>query len=241
MRAALATLGAAAVVAAVAGTTACAHGNASTEAAMRAQAEAALRAAAGGWRILSLDDFRGYDSADVPKGWALVGQTIMKSHAIGDLVTKDQFANFELQFEWMVGHGGKSGVFYRGTREYDRLDRSAPEYALLDNHTTPEGKTPIRSAGSAYDLYAPLHDVAKKHDQWNSSLLVVNGTHVEHWLNGEKILEYEIGSLDWKSRVAASPFAPYPGFGTATRGYIGIEGGGAGTLQLRDIRIRELR
>jgi hypothetical protein len=83
--------------------------------------------------------------------------------------------------------------------------------------------------------------VVKPADQWNSTLIVVNGNTVQHWLNGQKLLEYELGSADWTAKVKASKFAAYPNYGRAARGYIGIQGDHDGTLSLRNIRIREIK
>ena len=195
---------------------------------------------AAGWRTLSLNDFQGYDSAGVPKGWKVTGEEITKSGGAADLVSKDQFANFELQFDWKIGREGNSGVFYHGTHEYDHIYWSGPEYQLLDDDNAPDGKNPLTSAASAYALYPPPRGVVKKFGEWNSSRIVVNGPHVEHWLNGQKVVTYELWSADWKAKVAASKFKAYPNYGMAKRGYIGIQGDHPGTLELRNIRIREL-
>lgn len=200
----------------------------------------ATRAAAGGWRILGLSDFRGYESEAVPAGWTTAGDEITKSRGIGDIMTKDQFANFELTLDWKIGKAGNSGIFYRATKEYDHIYWSGPEYQLLDDANAGDGKNPLTSAASAYALYAPPRGVVKPADEWNSTRIVVNGARVEHWLNGQKVVEYELWSPDWKAKVAASKFKDWPNYGMATRGYIGIQGDHNGTLSIRNIRIREL-
>ena len=217
----------------------CAHNPPATA---QTPAEAALLAAAGGWRILDLGSFRGYDTTGIPKGWQTVNETgeFAKSGPVGDLVSKDQFANFELELEWKIGKGGNSGIFYRATHEYDHIYWSGPEYQLLDDEFHPDGMDPKTSAASAYALYAPPKGIVKAHDHWNTTRIVVNGAHVEHWLNGKKVVEYELWSPDWKARVAASKFAAYPDYGMAKRGYIGIQGDHDGPLAIRNIRIREL-
>ena len=77
-------------------------------------------------------------------------------------------------------------------------------------------------------------------DEWNTTRIIVNGAHVEHWLNGQKVVEYELWSPDWKGRVAGASSRIWPNYGLAKRGYIGIQGDHPGTLSLRNIRIREL-
>jgi Domain of Unknown Function (DUF1080) len=195
------------------------------------------------WRAL-LDDkgsaWRGWTAAGFPDGWHLEGDTISKDGEVEDLVTRETFGNFELELEWKLGKGGNSGIFYRGTREYDHIFWSAPEFQLLDDANAPDGRNRLTSAAAAFALYSAPTGIVKPYDQWNTTRIVVNGAHVEHWLNGRKVVTYELWSPDWKAKVAASKFAAYPNFGLAKEGYIGIQGDHPGTLALRRIRIREL-
>ncbi len=202
-------------------------------------------APAADWRPLLKDhsapDWRGWKEPGLPAGWHVAGGVLEKDGPVDDLVTNEKFANFELELEWKIGKAGNSGIFYRGTREYDHIYWSAPEYQLLDDANTEDGKSPLTAAGSDYALYGVPPGVAKPYDQWNRTRLVVRGNHVEHWLNGVKVVEYDFGSEDWKKRVAASKFAKYPNYGLATTGLIGIQGDHPGALAIRNIRIRELR
>ncbi len=202
-------------------------------------------ASPAGWQALleqhSAPAWRGWKEPGLPAGWHVDGGVLHKDGPVDDLVTKEKFGNFELELEWKIGKAGNSGIFYRGTREYDHIYWSAPEYQLLDDANTGDGKSPLTAAGSDYALYGVPPGVAKPYDQWNRTRLVVRGKHVEHWLNGVKVVEYELGSEDWKKRVAASKFAKYPNYGLAPTGLIGIQGDHPGTLAIRGIRIRELR
>jgi hypothetical protein len=197
-----------------------------------------------GWRPLfdgtSTDAFRGYKEATLPAGWTIVDGTLTKNGSVGDLLTKEQFGNFELAFDWKLAPGGNAGVFYRGTEEYDHIYWSAPEYQLLDDARHPDGKSRLTSAGADYAVYPSPAGVVKPADEWNSSLIVAKGDTVQHWLNGQKLLEYVIGSPDWLAKVKASKFAAYPNYGLAKRGYIGIQGDHDGTLSIRNVRIRVL-
>ena len=186
------------------------------------------------------DAWRGWTSATLPEGWHVSGDTISKQSEVEDLVTREEFNNFELELEWKISKGGNAGIFYRGTREYSHIYWSAPEYQLLDDAKHPDGGNRLTSAAAAYALYAAPAGIVKPADEWNTARIVVNGAHVEHWLNGQKVVEYELWSPDWKAKVAASKFKAYPNYGLAKRGYIGIQGDHAGTLTLRGIRIREL-
>jgi hypothetical protein len=200
---------------------------------------------AAGWRSLfdgtSTSAWRGYKDQNVPAGWNIVDGILTKTASTHDLVTKDQFGNFELAFDWKLAPGGNAGVFYRGTEEYDHIYWSAPEYQLLDDAGHADGRNRLTSAGADYAVYPSPAGVVKPAGQWNSTLIVANGNRVQHWLNGQKLLEYEVGSPDWEAKVKASKFVEYPHYGRAPRGYIGIQGDHDGQLWLRNIRIREIK
>jgi Domain of Unknown Function (DUF1080) len=201
-------------------------------------------AAAEPWRALlnddSAPDWRGWKEPGFPAGWHVAGGVLSKDGVVDDLVTKESFGDFELELEWKIGKAGNSGIFYRGTREYDHIYWSAPEYQLLDDANAPDGRSRLTAAASAYALYGAPEGVVRPYDHWNRTRIVVKGTHVEHWLNARKVVEYELQSADWKSRVAASKFARFPHYGLATSGLIGIQGDHPGALAIRRIRIRAL-
>ncbi|HEV7500619.1 MAG TPA: DUF1080 domain-containing protein [Vicinamibacteria bacterium] len=199
---------------------------------------------AEGWRPLfdggTTNAWRGYKSADVPAGWKVEGGVLTKEGKSEDLVTKDQFGDFDLEFEWKIAKGGNAGVFYRATEEYDHVYWSGPEYQILDDALHPDGKNRLTAAGSAYALYAPPEGVVKPAGEWNTSRIVAKGAHVEHWLNGKKVVDYELWSPDWEAKVKASKFKDWPNYGRAKKGLIAIQGDHEGTLELRNVRIREL-
>jgi hypothetical protein len=176
----------------------------------------------------------------LPTGWHVVDGALTKDGNVEDLLTREVFASFELELEWKIGKDGNSGVLYRVTREYDHLYWSGPEYQLLDDANAPDGHSQLTASGSAYGIYPAPAGVVKPFGQWNTTRIVVNGAHVEHWLNGRKVVDYVLASPDWKSKVAVSKFAKYPNYGLAKRGFIGIQGDHPGSLALRNVRIREL-
>jgi hypothetical protein len=196
------------------------------------------------WRALlgraDAPAWRGWEAAGVPSGWHVADGVLSKSGPVDDLVTLQEFGNFELELEWKIGKGGNSGIFYRGTREYDHLYWSGPEYQLLDDANAPDGRARVTAAASAYGLYGAPAGVVKPFGHWNRTRIIVRGHHVEHWLNGRKVVAYELQSSAWKSLVAASKFSAYPNYGLAERGFIGIQGDHPGSLEIRDLRIREL-
>jgi Domain of Unknown Function (DUF1080) len=118
---------------------------------------AAAADAPGPWQPLledhSANAWRGWKEAGLPAGWHVAHGVLSKDGAVDDLVSNDEFGNFELELEWKIGRAGNSGVFYRGTREYDHIYWSAPEYQLLDDANTEDGKSRLTAAGSDYALY----------------------------------------------------------------------------------------
>lgn len=208
-------------------------------------ASSVAQTAGSAWRSLfdgtSLSAWRGYKSADVPSGWRVSEGTFMKESTTGDIITKEQFGDFELEFEWRIGRGGNSGVFYRATEEYDRIYWSAPEYQLLDDPNARDGRDRLTSAGAAYGLYPAPAGAVKPAGEWNTTRIVARGAHAEHWLNGQKLLEYEFWSADWEAKVKPSKFGAWPNYGRAKQGHIGIQGDHNGALAFRNVRIRELR
>jgi Domain of Unknown Function (DUF1080) len=200
---------------------------------------------AAGWRSLfdgtSTSAWRGYKEQSFPAGWTVVDGILTKTGSAHDIITRDQFGNFELALDWKIAAGGNSGVFYRGTEEYDHIYWSAPEYQLLDDIKAADNKTRLTCAGAAYAILPSPPGHLKPVGDWNLARIVAKGSHVEHWLNGVKLLEYELGSDDWGARVKASKFKDWPNYGRARRGHIALQGDHAGTLAFRNIRIRELR
>jgi hypothetical protein len=197
------------------------------------------------WKVLfdgtSLDAWRGYKSDAVPDGWRIENGTLTKDRPVKDLVSKDEFGDFDLEIEWKIGEAGNSGIFYRGSEEFDHIYWSAPEYQLLDDLKASDNKTRLTCAGAAYGLYPSPEGHLKPVGGWNKTRIVAKGTHVEHWLNDFKLLEYEFWSPDWEAKVKASKFAAWPGYGRATKGHFALQGDHTGVLSFRNIRVRELR
>jgi hypothetical protein len=189
----------------------------------------------------TLNGWRVYRGSAQPRGWYVKDGTLTKDQETDDIITTEQFGNFQLEFDWRIHSGGNAGVFYRVTEEYDKPYWSGVEYQLLDDPNHPDGKNRLTAAGAAFGLYPAEAGIVKPADEWNRTKIVARGAHVEHWLNGKKLLEYENGSADWNAKIAASKFAAWPNFGKARRGYIAIQGDHTGELSLRNIRIRELR
>lgn len=198
---------------------------------------------AQGWKLLfdgqSLDGWRGYMREDLPDGWKAVDGLLTRTARAGDIVTREKFADFELAFEFNVAPGGNSGIFYRAIEGPELIYYAAPEYQVLDDAAHRDGASPLTSTGANYAVNPAPPGVTKPAGEWNTGRIMVNGNHVEHWLNGQKVVEYELGSEDWARRVAASKFNQWPEYGKAREGHIGIQDHGS-LVQYRNIKIRSL-
>jgi 3-keto-disaccharide hydrolase len=198
---------------------------------------------AAGWRSLfdgkTTSGWRGYRQQTMPAGWQAVDGALTRVGKAGDIVTIDQFGDFELALEWKISPGGNSGVFYRVTEEEAEMWHAAPEMQVIDDAGYKEPLKPVQKSGANYDLHAPMHDVTKPAGSWNDTRIILKGNHVEHWLNGAKVVEYELGSADWENRVKASKFKEYPRYGRARRGHIGLQDHGD-QVAFRNVRIRAL-
>ena len=159
------------------------------------------------------------------------------SAGAGDIITIDTFDNFDLTFEWKISPGGNSGVKYLVTEE--RSGPIAHEYQVIDDARHPDAKIgPHRATGALYDaIPAPASKPLKPAGEINTSRILVNGNHVEHWLNGVKVVEYELWTPDWERRVRVSKFRDFPSYGRARRGHIGLQDHGD-AVAFRNIKIR---
>ena len=199
---------------------------------------------AAGWKLLfdgkSTAGWRAYGADTMPSGWQAVDGILTRVSRAADIITRDQYGDFELTLDWKLEPGGNSGLFYRAVEGLEWIYHGAPEYALLDDERHNDGKNPLTSAGSVHSVYAPPKGVVKPAGQWNTSRVVAKGTHVEHWMNGQKVVEYEQGSADWAARVAASKFKAWATYGKAMKGHIGLQEHG-GRAEFKNIKIRELK
>lgn len=174
-----------------------------------------------------------------PPNWELVDGALHCKGGGADLKTRQQYGDFDLRFEWKVSPGANSGVMYRVSQEADPAYYTGPEYQIVDNVGHADGANPKTSAASLYDLYAPNKDMTKPAGDWNTARIVVSHNHVEHFLNDKKVVEYKLGSADWKKQVAASKFAEWKKFGTNRRGHVVLQDHGD-QVWYRNVRIKSL-
>jgi hypothetical protein len=193
------------------------------------------------------DGWRGYNMDKMPPGWQVI-EGVLTRVAGGaggkgagggdDIITDDQYDNFELRLQWRVGKGNNSGILYRVKEGAVTAWHVAPEMQVLDDKGWGEDER-RHHAGALYDLYAPTRSVVRPPKEWNDVRLVVNGKHVEHWLNGEKVVEVELDSDDWKERVAKSKFKDKPDYAKAAKGHICLQDH-SGLVEYRSIRVKKL-
>jgi len=198
-----------------------------------------------GWRGVYLDHFP--DSGWVVKDNQLIHKSSAgkESTSGGDIVTEEEFTNFELELEFKVNKGGNSGIKYFVVERQPKPSGSAIgcEFQILDDENHPDaklGKNGNRKTGSLYDLIPAPND--KKFlgpNQWNKARILVDGNKVEHWLNDVKTIEYTKGSEEFKARIAESKYNKFPFFGNDNRGHILLQDHGD-EVAFRNIRIHTL-
>lgn len=194
--------------------------------------------------FISLFDGRTLNGWELMKPAQAEGSWIVEDGALTvkgrprELRTSAVYGSFDFTFEWKIAPGGNSGVLYRVEPQY-HPPQSGPEYQVLDDDNTAEGKIPTHRAGAVYDLYVPAAGAAKPAGEWNTGRILVQGTRAEHWLNGVKVAYYDTASDDWKSRVAKSKFARFRQFSAAPKGHIVLQDHGS-PVWFRNLNIRPL-
>ncbi len=196
-----------------------------------------------GWRLLfdgrSLDGWRSLSSTEPGAGWKVVGGAIVRTARSGDLVSSGEFGDFELSIDWKVEDGTNSGILYRVALGETQTYYTGPEYQLLDNIKGGDRFDPKHLAGALYDLVAPPKDFTRPVGSWNHTRIVVRGWHIEHWLNGEKIVDVDLASPEGQALKMNSKFKAMPHFAAYSRGHIALQDHD-NMVAFRNIKIRDL-
>lgn len=201
-----------------------------------------------GWRLLfngkNIDGWRTFQGKEIT-GWKVVDGVLNNSgvgndHG-GDIITREKFQNFELSLEWKIAPKSNSGIFYHvnekiGTAIYE----SGPEYQLIDDKGWPEKLRNDQYSGANYGMHAPKNAVVKELNEWNQTRIIVDGPHVQHFLNGVKVVDYELWNNDWKMLKEKGKWKDYPYYGMARKGQIGLQDHG-GLAQFRNIKIKVIK
>lgn len=205
------------------------------------------------WTILfdggSTDKFRGYNMQSFPdQAWKVEDSALVTQTGVPniDLVTKESYKNFELRLEWKTSPGGNSGVFFHMKESLTHESDNGNSPNWLDNFEMQilddigfNDTAAIRSAGSLYDLIVPQHKHLKPVGEYNESRLIVKGNHVEHWLNGNKVVAYEMGSPEMTALLAKSKFKNNPNYGKSPDGLIMLQHHGQ-KVWFKNIMVRRL-
>ena len=216
-------------------------------------AAAATRAPrpAAGWTVLfdgtqaSLArNWTGFQRAAAPTNWHVEGDALVlgqggDSLAHGDLVTRNTYGDFDLEYDWRITPGGNSGVIYRVGDTGHETWETGPEMQVLDDSGHADGKKPSHRAGALYDLVAPPPGVARPVGQWNHARIVVRGWHVQQYLNGRLTADLDLASPRGRALIAESKWKAYPRYASLSRGHIALQDHG-NEVAFRNIRIRPL-
>ncbi len=196
-----------------------------------------------GWQLL----FDGKTTAgwhnylkDTLTGWQVKDGVLFTNGKNGDIVTDRHFTDFELAAEWKIDAQGNSGIFYyvQEDKKYARMYLTGPEFQIIDDNDYPQQLNENQKTGSASDVKAPLSLAARPAGEWNLTRIVARNGHIEHWLNGRRVVEYTIGSPEWAALVRESKFAPFD-YAKVLKGSIGLQDHG-GFVAYKNLKIREL-
>jgi len=188
-------------------------------------------ATSAGWHLYGGGRVAGWEIAD----GALVALAQDDGH---DIVTDDEFENFELVVDWKLSARANSGIFYHVVEQgYKVIYASGPEYQIIDDDGWPSRLEEWQHTGANYAMHPPLARAAKPVGEWNHTRILVNRGHVEHWLNGAKTADYVMWTPEWEKLVAAGKWKDYPGYGRARKGRIGLQDHG-NKVWFRNVKVR---
>lgn len=208
------------------------------------------------WKLLfdgkTTQGWRGaYQESFPEKGWVVEDGMLVvlpsggaESAHGGDIIAEEQYANFELTLEFKITEGANSGIKYFVVEQTPKPEGSAIglEFQILDDKNHPDakmGRNGNRTVGSLYDLIPAEDKIVRPVGEWNTARILVRNNHVEHWLNGNKVLEYERGSEEFKDLIAISKYNVHQNFGQAPKGHILLQDHGDKVF-FRNIKIREI-
>jgi len=199
-----------------------------------------------GWVLLfdgkTMNGWKTYKGKE-QEGWIIAnGELFCKEEGVkkrADLITAEMYENYELLIDWKISPKHNSGIVYRCTEENGASYESGPEYQLIDDAGYPSKLSDKQLSGANYDMNAPTSKVAKPVGEFNQTKIVVNKAHVEHWLNGVKVVEYELWTPEWEKTKAGSKWRDVKSYGMSKTGYIALQDHGGG-VSFKNIKLRKL-
>lgn len=201
-----------------------------------------------GWKLLfdgkTTKGWRGFNRDSIGSGWTVEDGFLIApglgGDIGGDVISEEQFESFDLKLEWKVTEGGNSGIFFHVLEgDYPAVYATGPEYQLIDDIGFPQKLEEWQSTGANYAMNPPKNAKIKPAGEWNSSEIIVNGPHVTHYLNGIKVVEYELWSEEWEELVKNGKWKNYPDYGKAKKGHLGLQDHG-NKIYFRNIKIKVL-
>lgn len=211
---------------------------------------------ANGWKLLfdgkSLGNFKNFKKDKIGTGWVINEDAIhlnsikengkWQSKDGGDIITKDEYENFELKLDWKIANCGNSGIMFNvvESNKYDYVWQTGPEMQVLDNVCHPDSRYANHRAGSLYDMVAPPFPTVKPAGEWNNVRIISNKGVVSFFLNGYKTSSFTMHTKQWKDMIAKSKFKDMPDFGLAKKGHLSLQDHGD-KVWFRNIKIKELK
>jgi len=199
-----------------------------------------------GWKLLfdgkTTNGWRTYKNKQTDDWDVKNGELYCKMEGVtkrADMITNDVYENFELQIDWKIAPKENSGIIYMVTEENGATYESGPEYQLIDDLGYPDKLSDKQLSGANYDMQPPNAKVSKPAGQFNHTLIVVNKGHVEHWLNGTKVVEYELWSPEWEKQKANSKWKDVKPYGMSKSGHIALQDHGGG-VAFKNIKLKPL-
>jgi len=207
-----------------------------------------------GWKLLfdgkTTTGWRNFNSDKINPGWKVADGALYldttkvngKRIVAGDIVTVNEYENYELSLDWKIQACGNSGVIFNAKegKQYNEVWHTGPEMQVLDNACHPDAKIIKHRAGDLYDLISVKTETVKPANQWNQAKLIANKGHYAFWLNGVQTVEFTVGTPEWNQLIAGSKFKSMPDFGKFTKGKIALQDHG-NMVSFRNIKIKELK
>lgn len=196
-----------------------------------------------GWQLLfdgkDMSKWRNFKSDSINPAWIIEDNAMTLTKGGGDILTKKQYKNFELQIEWKISTKGNSGIFVLADEAGKMIYSHAPEVQIIDNEEHPDTEIDSHLAGSIYDLFAAPVAAHKPANTWNKVRIKMQDNHLQVWQNGISTISIVIGSSTWNTLVNNSKFATWQNFATAKQGHIGLQDHGD-KVWFKNIKIKEL-